>query len=191
MAGHLDQSDEEAYEAALNCLLIIALRNMAVLAQAIGEEDRFSCHIPGIVQGIRRRFLDPDTGFFYNREDGESISELVNCLCILADVCTADEAGAIAEAVVSGNSPMTPVTLSMLCFKYDALLKVDPQKYQRYILNEIRAKYKRMLDEGATTFWETEAATTTPSGSLCHGWSALPVYYYEIFQNGTPTSALL
>ena len=70
----------------------------------------------------------------------------------------------------------------MLCFKYDALLKVDAEKYKDYILGNIRQKYKRMLDAGATTFWETEVANTSPAGSLCHGWSALPVYYYEILK---------
>ena len=39
-----------------------------------------------------------------------------------------------------------------------------------------------MLREGATTFWEIiiGADDFADAGSLCHGWSALPVYYYEI-----------
>jgi hypothetical protein len=36
-----------------------------------------------------------------------------------------------------------------------------------------------MLAEDATSFWETEdgAAAFGNAGSLCHGWSALPIYY--------------
>ena len=95
--------------------------------------------------------------------------------------------------MVSDSSPLSRVTLSMLCFKYDALLKVDFEKYKSYILGDIRKKYKIMLDAGATTFWETEVANKSPAGSLCHGWSALPVYYYEIFRGKKceNTSALL
>jgi len=39
-----------------------------------------------------------------------------------------------------------------------------------------------MLDRGATAFWETikGADDFGGAGSLCHGWSALPIYYYEI-----------
>ena len=39
-----------------------------------------------------------------------------------------------------------------------------------------------MLREGATSFWETELgeAAFADAGSLCHGWAALPVYYYSI-----------
>ena len=182
LKGHLGESDEEAFEAALNCLLIIALRNMAYISQKIGERDEFSRLIPEIKQGVRKKFFDAESGLFRNREDEDSISELVNSLAILADVCTNREAERIAELLVSDESPLSPITLSMLCFKYDALLKVDAEKYKDYILGNIRQKYKRMLDAGATTFWETEVANTSPAGSLCHGWSALPVYYYEILK---------
>ena len=35
-----------------------------------------------------------------------------------------------------------------------------------------------MLRNGATTFWETEKgeADFDGAGSLCHGWSAIPLY---------------
>jgi hypothetical protein len=38
-----------------------------------------------------------------------------------------------------------------------------------------------MLEQGATSFWETAKgeADFSGAGSLCHGWSALPIYYYE------------
>lgn len=181
LSGHLGQDDPEVYEAALNALLIIALKNMARISDAIGEPDRFSCLIPGIVSGIRRRFLDKKTGLFFNREDEPHKSQFVNSLCILADVCTDEEARAVAEALVNKDAGLTPISLSTICFKYDALLKVDFSKYKPYILEEIRAKYKCMLDQGATAFWEYDPDTITPSGSKCHGWSALPIYYYEIF----------
>jgi len=50
------------------------------------------------------------------------------------------------------------------------------------ILSELDTTYKYMLDRGATTFWETikGADDFGGAGSLCHGWSALPIYYYEI-----------
>ena len=190
LEGRLGQDDPEIYEAALNLLLILALRNMARISKAIGQPDRFSCLIPEIIEGIRARFLDAQTGLFFNREDDTRMSEFVNSLCILADVCTPEEAKKIAETLVSETTDLTPISLSTVCFKYDALLKVDAEKYKDYIMAHIRHKYKIMLDQGATTFWEYDPDTITPSGSKCHGWSALPIYYYETFQSGIPTSAL-
>ena len=38
-----------------------------------------------------------------------------------------------------------------------------------------------MLDNGATATWETidGAVAFDDAGSLCHGWTALPVYYFN------------
>ena len=66
----------------------------------------------------------------------------------------------------------------MCTFYYDALLKAD-ESYYSFIVEDIKKKYSKMLDAGATTFWETEKGWQDfgNAGSLCHGWSALPVYY--------------
>ena len=58
----------------------------------------------------------------------------------------------------------------------------DREKYKDHILADIDRRYKRMLDAGATSFWETEKGDRDfdLAGSLSHGWSAMPVYYYSI-----------
>ena len=60
------------------------------------------------------------------------------------------------------------------------LLQTD-EKYKDYILSEIRANYGHMLELGATSAWETKigAEDFGKAGSLCHGWSAIPIYYYR------------
>ena len=67
-------------------------------------------------------------------------------------------------------------------FKYDALLMTD-EKYKDDILSEIRDTYKVMLGAGSTTVWETKLGESDfrSAGSLCHGWSAVPIYYYHKF----------
>lgn len=43
-----------------------------------------------------------------------------------------------------------------------------------------------MLFEGATSFWETLNGSEDfkGAGSLCHGWSAIPVYLYLKYASG-------
>lgn len=69
----------------------------------------------------------------------------------------------------------------MKTFKYDALLKCDKAKYQSSVLEEIRQDYEKMLAAGATSVWETTdgASEFDIAGSLCHGWSAIPIGYFE------------
>ena len=75
-------------------------------------------------------------------------------------------------------------TLCMAGFVYDALLQTDKGLYTPWIFADIEQKYGYMLQRGATSFWETihGEADFDGAGSLCHGWSAMPVYYYHILQ---------
>ena len=76
---------------------------------------------------------------------------------------------------------MTPVSLSMRCFMNDALLKTNREKYAPVILKQIEDLYIPMLEFGSTTVWETEIGESDfeNAASLCHGWSAIPIYYYH------------
>ena len=73
----------------------------------------------------------------------------------------------------------------MKYFLYDALLKTG-KSFDCFILEDIRKTYKKMLDEGATSFFETELGEKDfdGAGSLCHGWSgAIPIYFYNILKS--------
>lgn len=113
---------------------------------------------------------------------------IVICLRILCVLCGAadDVSTVMMEKLIANNGldreGITSIssTLSMYSFRYDALLKINEEKYRSVILNDIETTYLYMLRQGATTFWETIKghADFDNEGSLCHGWSALPVYYY-------------
>lgn len=69
-------------------------------------------------------------------------------------------------------------TLSAMPYLIDAMMPVSPEA-RSYAAELIRTTYGAMIDKGATTFWETQngASAFGNAGSLCHGWSSLPVYY--------------
>ena len=91
---------------------------------------------------------------------------------------TADSCKKLAEKIILGDG-MNRISLSMNCFKYDALLKVA-DSYKDFVLRDIENIYTPMLDGGTGTVWETVDGESDfyNAGSLCHGWSAMPVYYY-------------
>ena len=184
LSGSLGYAEAEPrYDAALNCLFALALQTMATLSDMLGIEHQYDVVKLRVVRAIRHTFLHASTGLVRNSTADERASELVNALAILSGAVNHQEAAVIADKLVSGDNGMTGVTLSMMCFKYDALLKVDPSKYRNWILNDIDMRYSRMLDAGATSFWETEKGEVDfdNAGSLCHGWSSMPVYYYHLF----------
>jgi hypothetical protein len=91
---------------------------------------------------------------------------------------------AFADKLIAERDTLTDNTLSMNCYLYDALLSID-ESYKDYILKDIEDKYSYMLENGATTFWETIDGwhAFSDAGSLCHGWSALPAYYLKTLLN--------
>ena len=102
---------------------------------------------------------------------------LGNSLAILAGV----GGRAVAEKLINERDQLIDITLSMNAFFYEALLTFG-NEYKDYIIKDIEKKYSHMLNEGATTFWETIEGwrAFSNAGSLCHGWSALPVYYLDL-----------
>ena len=118
--------------------------------------------------------------------DEDKISVLGNALCVLCGATDNLDTTAIelllkdnGEGEIKGISS----TISMFIYRYDALLKTDENKYQEDVLSDIEKVYLYMLRNGATSFWETikGQADFNNAGSLCHGWSALPVYYFWKF----------
>lgn len=180
----LDGGDADAgsrIDAAMNCLLSMALQNMAKICELINKENNYAQVAASLNTEIRKNFYDTKSELFLNSLRSEKRSELVNSLAILCGAAKGREAEKICE-ILSDENELTQVSLSMCCFKYDALLKVDRSKYKTYVIENIEKKYKRMLDAGATAFWETEKGESDfgNAGSLCHGWSAMPAYYLSI-----------
>ena len=74
---------------------------------------------------------------------------------------------------------MIPCTLSASIYEYDVLLQMG-DTYREYVRKEVEEVWGKMLYAGATTFWETDLGDKDfhNAGSLCHGWSAVPIYLY-------------
>ena len=194
-AGDLDGSffsedetekNRNGYDILINAFLSWACGKTAELCNLLGELERASYYrekIELINQAINRVFFNADEAIYRTYENVEEYSQLANSLCVLCGACPNDFLQSIAEKIAYGyGGGWVKNTLSMNVFRFDALLKVDKEKYSQFILQEIDSVYAKMLSLGATSFWETEKGESDfdGAGSLCHGWSAIPVYYYHL-----------
>lgn len=167
-------------DALLNGLLVLALKAFGAICEA--------CRLPFPYEGETEALAKAAYAAFYDREVGlvrlgvgEAVyMELANAYAVLGGIVQGEEAARIAEALADGT--LAPSTLSFKTFTYDALLLTDKEKYRSVILTDIMKNYGVMLDNGATATWETlkGEADFSGAGSLCHGWTALPVYYFNI-----------
>jgi len=177
--GGLGAAEEGLSDCVLSSLLVLALSAFGEIAGKAGMPDPYSQFAAPIRTAIRDRFFT-DKGMFTMLDGEEQYTVLANSLALLAGVLRGDEARAVADRIV--NAEMKECSLSMKLSEYLALLSVDAERYRNFILTDIRRNYKAMLDEGSDTVWETVrgADDFSGAGSLCHGWSAIPIYFYHI-----------
>lgn len=173
-------TDESGYASILaSSVLIVALDAFGYVCEKLGRADPFCGLADRLRRGAYARFYDADSGMCRVDEVQTEATELANCLAVCAGIVTGAQAKRICDAVAA--DALTPCSLSMRTFKYDALVMTDRNAYRDYILREIRRDYGRMVAAGSTATWETAGGATdfNNAGSLCHGWSAVPIYYYH------------
>ncbi len=178
LEGDHGKESPKTNDCALNCLISIALQYLHKTCGLLGVESSYNETALRLNEKIRATFYNEETGLLLNSVEKGGYSELVNSLAVVCGVVADKEAERLCEILATDND-LTKISLSMLCFKFDALLKVNEEKYKDCVIKTIEEKYKHMLDCGATSFWETELGEKDfdNAGSLCHGWSAMPVYY--------------
>jgi hypothetical protein len=168
------------------------MQSLANICDALGKTEyaiELRARVKSLNAAIAEVFYNPETKLF---ESFDTIHRgwytvLTQSLAMLCGAAEGVDTAVMLQAMATNGKTevgidLVPNTLSMNAFRFDALLAVDKEKYAPIILSELDRDYLYMLRCGATTFWETiiGADDFADAGSLCHGWSALPVYYYEI-----------
>ena len=191
MDGAGEDNITPSLDCSLNGFFSLALAAMSECAGKLArpqEETRYRSVREELHASMYRTFFVAEEGCFrtYRGKREEHRSELANSLAVLIGLGTESERRAICEKLQQGGTGWTGITLSMKVYKFDALLSVDRERYGDAVLAEIDRDFGYMLDCGATSFWETMKGEKDfcGAGSLCHGWSALPVYYYRVLIGG-------
>ena len=180
------------HDMCLNALFSWVLDYYMKLCEVVGKDTQdYEVLKKQLNSKIKEVFYDEQSKLF-RINDGVQVqpySVLANAWGMLCGAAESADYSAIVE-LIKANGPVNesekviPATLSMNTFRYEALLKQEQEGTRTFILDEIDEMYLRMLQKGATTFWETGKGDRDFdfAGSLCHGWSAMPIYYYEILE---------
>ncbi len=167
------------YSLILNCAYLIAMQRLDECYKMSGESPRHEKAIAQLSTAIKSNFYISSRGLFTDFVGEEHYSVLGNAFAILSGIAE-ENAKQIAKKMMDKTQGLVPTTLSMKTFEYDSVLLAD-ESNATYVLSDISDKYGYMLSQGATTFWETLEgyAQYGGAGSLCHGWSAIPIIYFH------------
>lgn len=176
--GTIFKSENRQPDPMLSMLLIMALNSYERLCQICGFDFGYSYIADKIAKAVKKSYFDKDKGLWFIDKVGGLYTELLNAFAVSFGVSTGDEAEKICNALSLGT--LLPSSLSTKCFKYDALIKTNKDLYKDYILSDIEKTYGPMIETG--TVWETSEGKSSfgGAGSLCHGWSSIPIYYFNL-----------
>ncbi len=109
--------------------------------------------------------------------------QLVQCLALSEKVLDYEREKQLLGKVSSPD--LEGMTLSSMLYMVKALMNRDAES-RKFISSVIYDNWGKMVLSGSSTCWETikGEADFDGAGSLCHGWSALPVYYYHAYVLG-------
>lgn len=174
----------------LQAKFLLALEGGIQLAKYGGGAD-FAMKWQGAAEKVRARaeglFFDRSPGIFKTRLDGlPQVHVLTQALALLAglprDVADRER---LAAQLVQPPASWVAATFSQSYFLYRALLEEGAISVDA-LLGEIKRRWLPMLTHPGATFWETEKGDLDfdGAGSLCHGWSASPVYFFSAWLLG-------
>ena len=185
----LDNSDEifeqraqsDKYSLPVNAFAVKALNSFAFICDTLGYCSNVGSRYREIAEDLRERahkvFLADDGLFrtYFEKGKLEHLSEYSQVLALYSGIAENEERKKLLD-LITGENALVPLTVSNYIFKYEVLLEAGG--YNEYIKKDIEEKWGYMLKRGATTFWETikGAQDFDGAGSLCHGWSAVPVF---------------
>lgn len=179
----------KSYDMCLNALLSLVIDYFVDLCIVVDVDTLSYLQVKaGLNTKIVEAFFDETDKLFRTTIDRDiSYSVLANAWGYLCGAAKdVDKSNMIKIIQHNGadslDMEVIPATLSMYTFRYDTLLKENYEHNKDVVLAEIDKTYFGMLRKGATSFWETMRGDEDFScaGSLCHGWSAMPIYYYEL-----------
>lgn len=170
------------YELPLNAFFVAAALSAHKIYEKLNIEKNNWLELARKTKKAINDNLYDEKGFYYNYVMNGSKggkSQLSTALAVWSGVCPKENYSDILP-VLTDETDAVGISLSAQIFRYDALLKVGGQ--EDFIRQDMNKRWMKMIAKGATSFWETEigAADFDNAGSLCHGWSALPVYYYRL-----------
>lgn len=173
------------YEAPLNAFISDAFRCFAQICEMCRPElaETYYALQEQLNRAMHQAFYHKESGAYVTRLGDEAPRHaLTQGLLLFADAVPQSEIDAVSASIMKGD--LIASSVSMTIYVYEALLK-QGDVYREYVMKEIERVWGTMLAKGATSFWETEqgASDFAFSGSLCHAWSAVPVYiwgrYYD------------
>ncbi|MEI6602984.1 MAG: hypothetical protein WCL54_05815 [Clostridia bacterium] len=193
LVGHSkNQIDNDGIHCVFTCTYLIAIDNMIEMALAIGQTEdalRFQARAATIRKNARVAFFDVAKGLYKDNLESDINSFHAQLFAIRANVATDDQILGIRTHIqknldgmfLNGFDPTQGVRFSpsYSFYIFDGLYKAGLYEVAEKL---IRSGWGYFLYKGFTQV--PEYHRISPGLSLCHAWSACPLYYLSAAFSG-------
>jgi hypothetical protein len=153
------------------------------LRAQLGEEDlELTERLAQLGHDIHESFWDSSAAIYRSERtaDGQLSGghELIQALALYEGIVPALQRDQVAASLTSDQ--LARCSLSAIYYVLRAALDFSPAS-RLWVAERLGGIWEGMIFRGATTMWETENGGNDFdfAGSLCHGWTALPVWYHQ------------
>ena len=182
----VDASDKDIH-AQYNLYFANMLDSLGKLEQLDGDAPagkQYIAEAQRIRETVEKLFYMPEENCYASyMHDGTILQprhEHTQVLMLYSRVVPAERVGNVLKKLCSADSGLTPLTLGGMPYLMEALLLNDyGREAKAFVRQKLEKDFYSMLTEDSTTCWETQKGGDDFlfAGSLCHGWSSLPVFY--------------
>lgn len=178
-----DDQPGERFDAPYNLFLHQALRHYAWMLAQAGNTERarqVEAQYRALGQSIIRAFWDEGEGALATfLECGKlwHYADLTQNMALSESLLSEARIPRVLEGLYAHR--WYGMTFYTMLYQTLGMRALNPET-RRFTADTIVRYWEPMVRTGATSFWETDlgGADFSNAGSLCHAWSALPVYYY-------------
>ncbi|MGV3719486.1 MAG: family 78 glycoside hydrolase catalytic domain [Actinomycetota bacterium] len=171
--------DDKGEMGSLNAYYYDALRSAARMARLLNDDSaaEYERRAGAVKTALNRELWDAAAHAYRDSllPDGKlspKITQQTNSLCVLFDIAPRAEHARILDYVYASENKSKVVEAGSPYFSYYQLAALYHAGRDEQALAYIRERWGKMLDWGATTWWEM----WQPGASFCHGWSGGPTY---------------
>ena len=147
------------------------------------EDPMFRCRANELRKAIFAAYYRPECGALLTYDNSPEIHEITQILA-LYNKCVPDSER---EKIVAGllECKHLKISLGSIRYYYAALVR-EGKKCRSFLARKLWDDFGRMVQGNSTTMWETIGGENDfhQAGSLCHGWSALPIWYFYALKLG-------
>ena len=164
------------------------LEVLDAFAKTAGDQE-LQYRADALRKAVFEAYYNPERGCMMTYDGKPDTHEITQVLALYNGCVPESERQKIVDSVI--RKEHVAISASSIRYYFAALVK-EGGEARKFLAEKLWDHFGRMVQGTSTTMWETEIGDEDflKAGSLCHGWSALPIWYFYALKLGlNPLSA--